>query len=280
MREGTSARTNRNKRKHNGRHLEQLMMNDEEDDDFEIGMIRHDMDQVVEEAEQQLEPLLLEEAGKNSGGTNPPASQNGANSSRGNEECSEPTTNQIETNPQTPSHNIPHATVTDTVASEPNETNEASNTLVPKKWKHQGSHPLSNLTSDLTSGIKTRSSLQNHCAFEAFISQIEPTNITMALSDEYWVTAMQEELEQFERNKVWHLVPRPSQRTVIGTRWVYRNKLDDVGEIVRNKARLVVQGFNQQEGIDYDETFAPDFRMRIMPGVLWIEKAPWVLPLS
>jgi hypothetical protein len=72
---------------------------------------------------------------------------------------------------------------------------------------------------------------------------------------------MQEELGEFERNKVWHLVERPSDRTVIGTRWVFRNKLDDLGIIVRNKARLVVQGYNQQEGIDYDETYAPVARL-------------------
>ncbi|XP_075103519.1 putative mitochondrial protein AtMg00820 [Nicotiana tabacum] len=72
---------------------------------------------------------------------------------------------------------------------------------------------------------------------------------------------MQEELHQFERNKVWHLVPRPVDRTVIGTRWVFRNKLDEFGNTTRNRARLVVQGYNQEEGIDYDETFAPVARM-------------------
>jgi hypothetical protein len=60
---------------------------------------------------------------------------------------------------------------------------------------------------------------------------------------------------------VWHLEPRPEDRGVIGTRWVFRNKLDDAGTIVRNKARLVVQGYNQEEGIDYDETFAPVARL-------------------
>ncbi|CAM8983249.1 unnamed protein product [Rhodiola kirilowii] len=68
---------------------------------------------------------------------------------------------------------------------------------------------------------------------------------------------MQEELHQFERNKVWRLVPCSEGRTIIGTKWVFKNKLDDKGQVVRNKARLVVKGYNQQEGIDYDETFAP-----------------------
>ncbi|CAM8917132.1 unnamed protein product [Rhodiola kirilowii] len=72
---------------------------------------------------------------------------------------------------------------------------------------------------------------------------------------------MQEELNQFERNKVWHLVHRPEDKNVIGTKWVFRNKLDDKGVVVRNKARLVVKGYNQWEGIDYDETFAPVARL-------------------
>ncbi|CAM8972258.1 unnamed protein product [Rhodiola kirilowii] len=72
---------------------------------------------------------------------------------------------------------------------------------------------------------------------------------------------MQEELHQFERNKVWRLVCRPKDKNVIGTKWVFRNKMDDKGVVVRNKARLVVKGHNQQEGIDYDETFASVARL-------------------
>ena len=68
--------------------------------------------------------------------------------------------------------------------------------------------------------------------------------------------AMQEELNQFEIIEVWELIPRPSNQSVIGTRWVFRNKMDENDIIVRNKARLVVQGFNQEERIDYEETFA------------------------
>ncbi|GJU24324.1 retrovirus-related pol polyprotein from transposon TNT 1-94 [Tanacetum coccineum] len=72
---------------------------------------------------------------------------------------------------------------------------------------------------------------------------------------------MQEELNQFIVNDVWELVPQPRNMTIIGTKWVFRNKLDENGIVSRNKARLVAQGYNQQEGIDYDETYAPVARL-------------------
>ncbi|GJV70468.1 retrovirus-related pol polyprotein from transposon TNT 1-94 [Tanacetum coccineum] len=70
------------------------------------------------------------------------------------------------------------------------------------------------------------------------------------------VDAMQDKLNQFSRNKVWTLVLAPYGKTIIGSRWVFRNKRDETGIVIKNKARLVAQGYNQQEGIDYDETFA------------------------
>ena len=66
---------------------------------------------------------------------------------------------------------------------------------------------------------------------------------------------MQSELNEFERNKVWDLVDRPQDRTIIGTRWVFRNKLNEDREIIRNNTMLVAQGYNHEEGIDYDDKF-------------------------
>ncbi|MCH82973.1 copia-type pol polyprotein [Trifolium medium] len=79
---------------------------------------------------------------------------------------------------------------------------------------------------------------------------------------------MQEELNQFERNCVWELVPKPKDNLVIGTKWVFRNKLDENGVIIRNKARLVAKGYNQQEGIDFDETYAPVARLEAIRMLL------------
>ena len=88
------------------------------------------------------------------------------------------------------------------------------------------------------------------------MSLIDPTSVEEALLDKDWIMAMKEELNQFSKNDVWDLVPKP-----IGTKWVFRNKLNEKGEVVRNKARLVAQGYSQQEGIDYTETFAPVARL-------------------
>ena len=73
---------------------------------------------------------------------------------------------------------------------------------------------------------------------------------------------MQKDLNNFERNKVWKLVENPKYcRNVIGTKWIFKNKQDEHGIVVRNKARLVAQGFSQIEGIDYGETYAPVARL-------------------
>ena len=82
-----------------------------------------------------------------------------------------------------------------------------------------------------------------------------------ALEDSYWIMAMQDELSQFNRNCVWDFVPKPKDHSIIGTKWIFRNKLDEDGNVVKNKARLVAQGYSHEEGIDYDETFAPIARL-------------------
>ncbi|GJT43520.1 retrovirus-related pol polyprotein from transposon TNT 1-94 [Tanacetum coccineum] len=89
----------------------------------------------------------------------------------------------------------------------------------------------------------------------------KPKNVGGALKDKSWVVATQEELNQFTANDVWELVPNPKSMTIIGNKWVFINKFDENGVVSRNKARLVAQGYNQQEGIDYDETYAPVARL-------------------
>lgn len=93
------------------------------------------------------------------------------------------------------------------------------------------------------------------------MSIIEPTSTDETLMDSKWILVMQEELNQFSENDVWDLVPKPKGKHVIGTKWVFINKLNTQGEVLRNKAILVAQGYSQQEGIDYIETFSPIARI-------------------
>ena len=67
---------------------------------------------------------------------------------------------------------------------------------------------------------------------------------------------MHEELNQFVRNDVWELAPKLENFHVIGTKWIFKNKTDEDGEIIQNKSRLVAQGYTQVEGVDFDESFA------------------------
>nr|GEZ09471.1 hypothetical protein [Tanacetum cinerariifolium] len=133
-------------------------------------------------------------------------------------------------------------------------------------------HPTSQIIGDLSSTTQTRSMARavrdqggilqmfnevfHTCMFACFLSQEEPKRVYKALKDPSWIEAMQEELLQFKMQKVWILVDLPYGKRTISTKWVYRNKKDDRGIVIRNKARLVAQGHTQDEGIDYKEVFA------------------------
>ncbi|GJV89740.1 putative ribonuclease H-like domain-containing protein [Tanacetum coccineum] len=115
-------------------------------------------------------------------------------------------------------------------------------------------HPSTLILGDPKLAVQTRSKVTKSSGAHAF-------KIFEALEDKSWVNAMQEELLQFKIQKVWILVDLPYGKKTIGTKWVYRNKKDEKGVVVRNKARLVAQGHRQEEGIDYDEVFAPVARI-------------------
>ncbi|GKC62836.1 putative ribonuclease H-like domain-containing protein [Tanacetum coccineum] len=139
-------------------------------------------------------------------------------------------------------------------------------------------HPVEQIIGDLNSAPQTRrmtnnleehglfSSVQqrtNHkdfqnCLFACFLSQEEPKKVIHNLKDPSWIEAMQDELLQFKLQKV---VDLPNGKRAIGTKWVYRNKKDERGIMIKNKAKLVAQGYTQEEGIDYDEIFAPVARI-------------------
>lgn len=97
--------------------------------------------------------------------------------------------------------------------------------------------------------------MRNLCAYNASLSILEPRTQFEALEDADWILTMQDDLNQFERNKVWHLELKPEHQKVIGLKWVFRNKLYEHDIIVRNKAMLLIKAYNQQEGIDFEEFF-------------------------
>ncbi|KAJ9547779.1 hypothetical protein OSB04_020322 [Centaurea solstitialis] len=142
-----------------------------------------------------------------------------------------------------------------------NEASTSGQVYQPPALRWTKDHPIDQVLGNPSSGVKTRRQAGNVCLYVNFISENEPKEIDDALRDPAWVSAMQEELAEFIRNNVWLLVPRPRKRTIIGSKWIFRNKLDEIGTIIRNKARLVAQGYRQEEGIDYDETFAPVARL-------------------
>jgi hypothetical protein len=94
-----------------------------------------------------------------------------------------------------------------------------------------------------------------------FVALFEHRDVGHALADSSWVNAMHEELENFERNQVCTLVVPPRDVNVIGTKWVFKNKPGEDGEVVRSMARLVAQGYSQVEGLDFGETYAPVARL-------------------
>ncbi|GKA74492.1 putative ribonuclease H-like domain-containing protein [Tanacetum coccineum] len=143
-------------------------------------------------------------------------------------------------------------------------------------------HPLDQVIRDLQSATLTRKMSKNleehgflsttlkqrtdhkdlqNCLFACFLSHEEPKKVIHALKDPSWIEAMQEELLQFKLQEVWTLVELPNGKQAIGTKWVFRNKKDERGIVIKNKARLVAQGYTQEEGINYDEVFAPVARI-------------------
>ncbi|KAI3802080.1 hypothetical protein L1987_30205 [Smallanthus sonchifolius] len=155
-------------------------------------------------------------------------------------------------------------------------TNLDSDIPINQDYSYQSESTQVDVLPVLEDGVKTRSLVDNtclytcikdsgvldECSLSCFISQVEPKNVEMALNDNNWIQAMQEELAQFDKLKVWNLVDLPKGVYPIGTKWVFKCKKDDRGVMVRNKARLVVQGFNQQEGFDYTEVYAHVARLK------------------
>nr|GEX08525.1 hypothetical protein [Tanacetum cinerariifolium] len=130
--------------------------------------------------------------------------------------------------------------------------------------KYTKDHPLENIIDELGRPVSTRLQLHEQalfCYYDAFLTAVEPNTYKDALIQSCWIEAIQKELNEFEHLEVWELMPRPDKVMIITLKWIYKVKLDDLGGILKNKAQLVARDYRQEEGIDFEESFAPVARL-------------------
>nr|GEW20671.1 retrovirus-related Pol polyprotein from transposon TNT 1-94 [Tanacetum cinerariifolium] len=125
-------------------------------------------------------------------------------------------------------------------------------------------HPLEQVIGEPSRPILTRNQLRSDgdmCMYALSVSTMKPKNVKEAMTDPAWIDSMQEELLQFKRLDVWVLVPAPDNISPLTLKWLFKNKHDEDQTVIRNKSRLVVRGYRQEEGIDFEESFTLVARM-------------------
>nr|GEX70516.1 retrovirus-related Pol polyprotein from transposon TNT 1-94 [Tanacetum cinerariifolium] len=134
----------------------------------------------------------------------------------------------------------------------------------PSEHRWTKDHPLGQVIRNPSQSVRTRRQLESDgemCMSALTVSRTEPKNIKEAMADSAWIESMQEELHQFDRLDVWELVDRPLCKNVINIKWLWKNKRDEENIVIRNKSRLVANGYAQKEGVDFEESFAPVARL-------------------
>ncbi|GKD44008.1 retrovirus-related pol polyprotein from transposon TNT 1-94, partial [Tanacetum coccineum] len=128
-------------------------------------------------------------------------------------------------------------------------------------------HPLEQVIRYPSQSIRTRHQIETDgemCKFALSVSQTEPKNIKEAMADSAWIEVMQEELHQFDRLDIGELVDKPLYQNVINIKWLWKNIRDEENTVIRNKSRLVAKGYSQQEGINFEESFAPFAKLEVV----------------
>ncbi|GJX55109.1 retrovirus-related pol polyprotein from transposon TNT 1-94 [Tanacetum coccineum] len=136
--------------------------------------------------------------------------------------------------------------------------------LHDSKYRWTKDHPLSQVRRNPSNPVQIRQQLATDpkmCMFTLTVSTTEPKNIKEAMADSAWIEAMQEELYQFDKLQVWELVNKPFGKNVIKLKWLWKNKKDEDQTVIRNKTRLVAKGYAEEEGINFEESFAPAARL-------------------
>ncbi|GJZ26342.1 putative ribonuclease H-like domain-containing protein [Tanacetum coccineum] len=142
----------------------------------------------------------------------------------------------------------------------PNQSTQPHEHL--RKWTD--SHPLDNIIGNPSRPVSTRKQLATDalwCFYNSVMSKVEQKNFKSAVTEDCWFQAMQDEIHEFDRLDVWELVPPPDCAMIIALKWIYKVKLDEYGDVLKNKARLVAKGYRQEEGLDFEESFAPVARL-------------------
>ncbi|GKA36013.1 retrovirus-related pol polyprotein from transposon TNT 1-94 [Tanacetum coccineum] len=125
-------------------------------------------------------------------------------------------------------------------------------------------HPLDNVICNSSHPVSTRKQLATDalwCLYNFVLSKVEPKNVKTVMDEACWFEAMQEEIYEFDRLQAWELVPKPDYVMIIALKWIYKVKLDEYGDVLKNKVRLVAKGYRQEEGIDFEESFEPVARI-------------------
>ncbi|GKC07758.1 retrovirus-related pol polyprotein from transposon TNT 1-94, partial [Tanacetum coccineum] len=126
-----------------------------------------------------------------------------------------------------------------------------------RKWSKD--HPLDNIIGNPSKQLATDALW---CLYNSVLSKVEPKNFKSAIIEDCWFQAMQDKIHEFDRLHVWELVPQPDCVMIIALKWIYKVKLAEYGDVLKNKARLVAKGYRQEEGIDFKESFAPVARIK------------------
>nr|GEY33807.1 hypothetical protein [Tanacetum cinerariifolium] len=136
--------------------------------------------------------------------------------------------------------------------------------LYPHDYQWTKDHPLEQVIGEPSRPVLTRSQLKTNgdiCIYALTVSIMEPKTVKEALTNPAWIESMQEELHRFIRLDVWELVPSPNGIKPLTLKWLFKNKHDEENTVIRNKTRLVVRGYRQEEGIDFEESCALVARM-------------------
>nr|GEY62566.1 putative ribonuclease H-like domain-containing protein [Tanacetum cinerariifolium] len=134
----------------------------------------------------------------------------------------------------------------------------------PREFQWTKDHPPEQVIGKPSRPVLTRNQLRSDgdmCMYALIVSTMEPKNVKEAMTDPAWIESMQEELLQFKRLDVWVLVLAPDNISPLTLKWLLKNKHDEEQTVIRNKSRLVVRGYRQEEGIDFEESFALVARM-------------------